>query len=210
MVYQASFRAFKTISSTAMKQVKLLFILALLVTLSPATSSAQEVKFDMPTEINIIQGRLSVAFNDNVHEETARLLVTGMGYDIIDTVFEPRYIWANVRNRLSSNRIRQIEANPKVLSISQTALPQPVLSINDEAVERTRPRFSLAITFASTVSQEEAAAFLKESLNTTIAKSEKRPNELVIDVGDQDAEAFSMLEGRDEVKWVTYVGVPGG
>ena len=170
---------------------------------------AQEVDFEVPTEINIVQGRLSVAFNDNVHEETARLLVTGLGYDIIESSFGPLYVWATLKSRLTPDQVRRFEADDRVESLSQTPIPEPVLTINDETFEKNHPDFSLAITFKSNVSQDEAANLLKDITGARISRTEKQPNEIVIDVGDQDAEAFSMLEGLDNVKWVTYIGMSG-
>jgi hypothetical protein len=188
---------------------RLFVLFALSFTLLPASGSAQEVEFDIPTEIDIVQGRLSVTFQDGISEETARLLVTGLGYGIIETAFEPRLVWTTLQSRLSARQMRQLRNDPRVIDVQQTAIPQPVETIADDEREQPNPQFSLAITFIPTVSQEEAAELLDTSIGATLSRSEKRPNELVIEVGDQDAEAFTALEGLDEVKWVTYVGVAG-
>ena len=189
---------------------RLFLIFVLTVTLLPASSSAQEVEFDIPSEIDIVQGRLSITFRDAVTEETARQLVTNLGYEVIDAVFEPGIVWANLQNRLSNRQIRQLTRDPRVIDVAQTAIPQPVeTSANDEQ-PTNNPQYALVVTLLPTVSQKEATELLASTEGAVFSRMEKRPNELVIEVGDQDAEAFATLEDRDEVKWVTYVGVAGG
>ena len=189
---------------------RLIVVLVFTFTLLPASSSAQEVEFDIPSEIDIVQGQLSITFQDAVTEETARRLVTGLGYEVIDAIFEPRLVWANLQNRLSNRQIRQLTSDSRVIDIAQTAIPQPVQTTTHDEHQANNPQYSLVLTLTPTVSRKEAMELLASTVDAVFSRMEKRPNELIIEVGDQDAEAFATLEDRDEVKWVTYVGVAGG
>jgi hypothetical protein len=134
------------------------------------------------------------------------LIVTGFGYQIIESAFEPYRVWASLPDRLAPDQVDRLEADPRVISLSQTPLPEQGIAASDEATGIERPKYTLAIVFESHVGPGQAAGLLEDIAGVAISRTEKRPNELVIEVGDQDAEAFDALDGIEGVKWVTYVG----
>ncbi len=180
--------------------------LVLAICLFSSTGMAQEVDFEVPSEINIIQGRLSVTFKDNIKEQTADELIESLGYSIFQSTFESRLAMSTSEKALTQAEENALENDPRVLGIQQEPLPASVQSTN---AQRSLPRFNITVSFQSHTSETEAKELLNRVTAIPFTFPQKRPNELVIDVGNEDEAAFAQLDGREEVKWVTYVGVAG-
>ena len=182
------------------------FCLLLATCLIVQATWGQEVDFEIPTEINIIQGRLSVAFRDGVKEQAAEALIQSLGYSVLQSIFESRRALSTTGTRLTEEEKSSLENDPHVVNIQQDTLPEHIRSTT---AQHKQPQFSITVFFQSHISEKEAREILHEITAIPFTYPPKRPNELVVEVGDQDETAFVILQGRDEVKWVTYVGVAG-
>ena len=170
--------------------------------------NAQEVDFDVPTEINIIQGRLSVAFHDGVGKQDATVLMKTLGYPVLQTHF---YDWrseARSSKMLSEEQVRDIKETPGVLNVSQTALGNIHTTTASNAPASSA--YLIVITFASHISRNAAKEVLKPFSDFEFTQIASPANEMVIEVGDQDEVALAVLQTQQQVKWVTYVGVGSG
>lgn len=171
-------------------------------------AKAQEVDFDVPTEINIIDGRLSVTFQDHVSEPEAQALVMGMGLGILQSNFKELHANSLTDRRFTEQERSQLEKNPRVEEVKDRALPTRIRS-TDNADQL--PRYSLAVNFTPNTSQEQALEILQAATPFTFSFIPKPANEIVVEVdGGQEENAVTMLQDQDEVKWVTYVGVAAG
>ncbi len=185
-----------------------IFILALLLMFcfSPF-AVAQEVEFNIPTEINIVQGQLSVTFKDHVNPDDAKTLIQNLGYAITQESFPQLLVSATSTREIQEEEIRLLRQEHDLVNLSQRPAPENIRSIKRKPVEQA-PKYFLTFTFPSNTSKDLAHKVLNE-LSITITRIEKKPNELVIDVGDQDAEAMSQLNGHEYIKYVTYMGEAG-
>lgn len=192
-----------------MKSIPGVVFFSLVVVLGFAVpSQAQEVDFDMPAEINIIQGRLSVVFNEGVGAMDAEALMQSLGYPILQTHF---YDWtsrAHAEKMLDEDQIRKIEDTPGVLNVSQMSLGNVQNTTTPD--EPAFPGYLIDVTFASHITRTDAAEILKSLAGFTFNPVSTPPNELIIEVGDKDEVAMSVLQNQEQVRWVTYVGIGSG
>ncbi len=188
----------KTLLSVLVVCLSLLFV---------DSSTAQEVDFEVPSEINIIQGRLSVAFNDNISSEKANEMLVSMGYNALQSTFKFRIAKSTSSSAMKHETLEKLRAHPLVFSAEQSQFTEPVFSTNQDQEE---PQFHITVQFLSHVTEAEAKKVLKKNSNLSFSFIPKPSNEIIIDVGHQDEEAYLALQERDEVKWVTYVGVAAG
>ncbi len=178
--------------------------------LCAGTSSAQNVDFELPTEINVVQGRLSVAFNDGVNEQEAQALIESLGYSVLQTNFKPLLASAFTDKPLPEKQLSALRSNPLIQEIYESDLQ----AVQDNQVrstlsERRKSRYQTSVRFQPYISGAEALRILSESTNTAFNLVARPANEIIIDVGDEDEIAFTQLDGHVKVKWVTYVGVAG-
>ena len=171
------------------------------------SSIAQDVDFEVPSEINIIQGRLSVAFKDNITSEKASAMVESMGYSTLQSTFKFRIAKSTSPSAMEDATLKKLRAHPMVFSVNQSQLTEPIFSTRPD---QEKPRFQITVQFLSHVSEKEAKNVLKKNSDLSFSFLPKPSNEIVIDVGHEDEEAYLALQERDEVKWVTYVGVAAG
>lgn len=189
-----------------MKNMLRVVYLALGITLFiAAPSRAQEVDFDMPAEINIIQGRLSVAFHEGVGAMDAEVLMKSLGYPVLQSHFYDWTARAHGNKLLNEDQVRDIKANPGVLNVSQSSLGSvhTTTSPNDPAF----PGYLVMVTFASHITRKAALDILKPFDGFSFQPLATPPNEMIIEVGDQDEVAMPVLQNQEQVKWVTYVGI---
>lgn len=189
-----------------MRNTSLITLLLMLWNVFPAY--AQEVEFNIPSEISIVQGQLSVTFKDHVKPEDARKLIQRFGYAITRESFPQLQVSAHTPREITEEEIRLLRQELGLENLNQRPAPEKISSSNGISLEQA-PKYFLTFTFPSTTSQNMVRKLLRD-LPLTITKMSKLPNELVIDVGDQDAEAMSQLNGHESIKWVTYMGVAGG
>ncbi len=182
-------------------------ILAVLL-LGPVQAFAQEVEFIIPTEIDIIPGRLSVTFEAGTTEDTARRLIDSLGYRIHNVTFQPLTITGTSVNYISDSALQRLESRPEVLSTRMAALPvDRERAVNPDDI--VSPQYRLAVTFAAGITQRQAREIVSEEVRLHTLDINARPNEIVIDVGEQDEEAVGVLEVQKIVRRVTYVAAPG-
>ncbi len=169
---------------------------------------AQNVDFELPTEINVVQGRLSVAFNDGVREQEAQALIESLGYSVLQTNFKPLLASASTDKPLSEDQLNVLRSNPLVLGVDESdfrALDNR--QIKSTIPELKGPGYQTSVTFQPYISENEALRILDETTNTAFDLIARPANEIIIDVGEEDEAAFAQLDGHEKVKWVTYVGV---
>ncbi|MEM8483943.1 MAG: hypothetical protein AAF564_00260 [Bacteroidota bacterium] len=189
-----------------MKTTSCLALLALLFIAIPV--SAQEVDFDVPTEINIIQGRLSVVFNEGIGAADAEVLMKSLGYPILQKHF---YEWtsrAHADQMLTEEEVRDIKAQAGVVNVSQTALDN-VHSTNAPD-DSGSLGYLVIVTFASHITRQAAADILEPFSAFDFTAVASPPNEVIIEVGDKDDVAMAVLQNQEQVRWVTYVGIGSG
>ncbi len=182
-------------------------ILLILLPFTFLSSYAQEVDFEIPTEINIIQGRLAVAFTDQITEDEANKMISDMGYNVLQTNFASRTAYALSEKQLTEEETNKIEKDSRVVSIAQSELPRDIKSTK---ASETKLRYRIEVSFLNSVTETEARNILSDQKTAAFHIKKKPANELVIEVGDQDEAAFAALQERQEVKWVTYVGIAEG
>lgn len=169
---------------------------------------AQEVEFHIPDEIEIIQGQLSVVFNEDVKEAEAVYIIEGYEYEVLKTNFTPVIISGHLESPLDEELIARMIAHEHIQTAEQFVIPAPVLTTRNEAVH-SATEHSIAITFASGVTQNEAKKLLKNFAQPASMTVQSLPNEVVISVGNQDEKAFDLLQENKHVRWVSYVGASG-
>ncbi len=172
----------------------------------PIKSMGQEVDFEVPTEINIIQGRLSVVFVDGIAEEAANELIAALGYSTLQSSFYNLNANARSEKPLTTDELSYLREHPDIVEANQVYLDNNIQS-TDPGQNSAFQRYNITLAFESNTTQKEATQILKRLATHTFTFAQKPSNEIVIEVGDQDETAITILQGRDEVKWVTYVGV---
>lgn len=211
--YHAPLHSIKILKMPAMSKLtmrcSILFCSVMLCLFStPIKSVAQEVDFEVPTEINIIQGRLSVAFAEGVGEETAKKLITSLGYSTLQSAFYNLNASARSEKPLTNEELDYLRGHANIVEANQVFLDNQIYS-TDPVQDSAFQRYNISLTFKSNTTQKEATQILKRLPTHSFTFAQKPSNEIVIEVGDQDETAITVLQGRDEVKWVTYVGVAG-
>lgn len=173
---------------------------------------AQNVDFEIPTEINIIEGRLAVAFKDGIREADARALVESLGYDALQVNFKPLSAVAGTPTAMSEEVLSRLKATDGVLDVHEGQRPENTESLTTSPLppDIEMQRYKTWVKFQSHLSQSEAEAILGAFTDVPFSFITKPANEIVIGVGDDDEAAFARLDGHEIVKWVTYVGVAGG
>lgn len=168
---------------------------------------AQNVDFELPTEINVIQGRLAVAFNEGIAEQEAADLIESLGYGILQTNFTPLMASAATPESIAEEKLETLRKNSLVLEIEtydlQAMVDSPINSTRDVS---TAKRYKTQVQFQTHVTMLEALRLLSETTGVDFEITNRPANEIIIDVGDDDETAFSQLDGHAKVKWVTYVG----
>ncbi len=169
---------------------------------------AQEVEFNIPTEIDIVQGQLSIVFKEDVSESQARQYLEQLPYDILDVNFFPVLITGELEKPLDEKVIQKMREDKRILTVEQQTTPGPILDTN-VSTETGPPRLILHTSYPAGTSSAQAKKALKKHVRRLESiRIESLPNEIIVDVGDQDEEAFDLLQSNKIVKWVSYVGAP--
>ncbi len=169
-----------------------------------APSQAQEVDFDMPSEINIIQGRLSVVFNEGIGAADAEVLMESLGYSILQKHFYDWNSWSHAEKMLTEEQVHDIKTKPGVVKVSQMSLESKNTLRNEDQVF---PGYLITVTFASHTTRKAAQEILAPYDEFGFKSNASPPNEVIIEVGDKDEVAMAVLQNQEQVKWVTYVGI---
>ena len=162
----------------------------------------QEVEFEIPEEISIVPGRLSVVFNEDVTEERARGLIASMQYEILEVKFLPLQIIGETESEISDRKLNRMNKEKGV----ETVVRYSDRVVFQEGDPEGSPGYRIAATFHDGITESKARKILKKHLRLISAKTIALPKEIVIDVGDNDEEAFDRLQNNKDVRWVTYVG----
>ena len=162
---------------------------------------AQEVEFHIPTEIDIIQGQLSVVFNEDVSEDEALAIIKRLNYNVLEINFSPVIITGEVEKAVEDKILRKLHADKRTLEVKQYTSPV----ISHDPVE-TATKQMIAVTFQTGQTSTQAKKWLKKRVHLLSVNSQTLPNEMIISVGNQDEEAFEVLQDHKKIKWVSYVG----
>jgi|GEM_PF-6035461 len=170
------------------------------------SAHAQEVEFNIPTEIDIVQGQLSIVFKEDVSESKARQYLEQLPYAILDVNFSPVVVTGELGKPLEEKVIQKMREDKRILSVEQQTTPGPILDTN-VSVEPGPPKLMLFVTYPAGTSPAQAKKWLRKHVKRLESiRIESLPSEIIVDVGDQDEEAFDLLQSNKIVKWVSYVG----
>ena len=190
-----------------MKKIIILGIQSCLLAVLALPVFAQEVEFEIPSEIDIVQGRLSVVFEHGVGEEEALQLIRSAGYEIIDVQFSPLVVSGTLTEQISAETIQLIESEATVYSTTIEGSPGAYLAPSQDSENLPRPIYVLITTFTEDISEVEAGEILSNYVAMRNVKIDSIPNEVIIEVGDRDEEAIAQLQGLKQIQWVTYIGI---
>ena len=172
------------------------------------SAQAQEVEFNIPTEIDIIQGQLSIVFKEDVSEPKARRYLEQLPYNILDVNFSPVVIIGELGKPLEERTLQKMRKDERILNVEQQTTSGPILS-TDVSIEPGPPKSMLFVTYPAGTSPSQAKKWLRKHVKRLRSmRIESLPNEIIVDVGNQDEEAFELLQSNKLVKWVSYVGAP--
>lgn len=165
---------------------------------------AQEVEFHIPDEIEILQGQLSVVFNEDVKEVEALSIIAGYDYEVLKTNFTPVIVSGNVEAALDADLIHKITADESILTAHQFTMPGTILTTRTE--DDPTPEHRISVTFAAGITKKQAEEALKKYIQLTSMDIQSLPNEVIISVGNEDQKAFDSLQENEHIRWVSYVG----
>lgn len=168
-------------------------------------AAAQEVEFEIPSEIDIVQGQLSVVFQENVGEKEAIEIINKLQYEVLESNFSPVVISGQIESTLSDSELQKLHTDKLVLEAVQFTTPGPILSTNENADTR-EAAYMISVTFAPETTVAQAKKALEKHITLITIQTQKLPNEVIIAVGGQDEKAFQQLQNHKDVKWVSYVG----
>lgn len=163
------------------------------------------MEFEIPTNISIVPGQLSVVFNEDVTEERARTLMKSMHYEILEVKFYPLQMIGGVAEQVSDRILDRLKREEEITDVEYYST-HDVFSTENPGSESSR--YQIAATFTDGTTESQARKVLKKHLTLDYVKTTALPKEIVIQVGGSDEEAFSLLEHHKAVRWVTYVGIP--
>ena len=170
---------------------------------------AQEVEFNIPTEIDIVQGQLSVVFNDHVDESEALKIVQQLGYDILDSRFSPLVLNGELIEPVTQMVMEALTAQEEVIEARQYTTPTIVHTTPTETQNEAHPKPMITVSFQAGTTPDRAKKILKKYLKLASMDIHSIPNEIIVAVGAQDEEAFERLQRHKNVKWVSYIGATG-
>ena len=169
---------------------------------------AQEVEFEIPSEISIVPGQLSVVFNEEVTEEKARALIESMQYEILELTFSRLQIIGHTDSAVSDQILNRLNNEKGIDSVVRYTGAE-ALQGGNITIQDGPTAFMIAATFQDGVKQSRAKRILKKHVRLNAARTVAAQKEIIIQVGDNDEEAFDILQTQKGVRWVTYVGKSG-
>ena len=167
---------------------------------------AQEVEFNIPTGIDIIQGQLSVVFKDNVDQEKALQIIEEFGYDTLSVHFSPVVVDAQIEKPISKKILQQIKANTEIWEINQQLIPRTIPGDLDQTPNDLPTEARINVTFKEGTPHKKVLKLLKKYVTLLSFNVNSLPNEMIIDVGEQDEKAFELLQENKHIKRVSYIG----
>lgn len=178
----------------------------LLLVLLAGSARAQTVEYTIPTEYELVAGRLSVTFADTTSEAEARRVLETFGYAVLDSSrFVPVRVEAMHPAPFSETQRAALEALPEVSRVTIHAEHPPP----SDPLHET-PRYVLDIALDARLTKEEATAIVRtHAPEWTITSVDKRPNELTILLPeDAEDEAVERLGAHPLVRYVAYLVAP--
>ena len=170
---------------------------------------AQEVEFDIPEEIDIIPGQLSVVFQEGVEKEHAIQVIEQYKYEVLNINFSPIVVSGELKSPLNSERIQKMEAHKSIISVEQLAAGNPSLNLEEETTTEHSLTSTISITFVPGLKQKQVKKLVNKYTQLVTMRIQTLPNEIVIHVGEREEEAFNRLQKNKRVRWVSYIGAPG-
>ena len=180
-------------------------ILLLLLVIVYLPCLAQEVEFEIPSEISIVPGQLSVVFSEEVTEERARALIESMQYEILELTFSPLQIIGHTESAISDQTLNRLN-NEKGIDTVVRYSEAEMLQRRDLTNQDRETAFMIAATFQDGITQSNAKKILKKHVRLRTARTIAMQKEIIIQVGENDEAAFDLLQAQEGVRWVTYVG----
>ena len=181
------------------------FIYLFLCLLLSIPAFAQEVEFEIPAEIDIVQGQLSVVFQEDVGEKKAIEIIRTFQYEVLETNFSPIVITGQINSKLSDSVLENMKADKLIEEAVQFTTPGPLLSTNEGDEIRDSVEM-ISVTFAFETTRAQARKALDKYVTLLSVQTHQLPNEIIISVGGQDEEAFEQLQNHKDIRWVSYVG----
>lgn len=172
----------------------IVLILLLVAVQRPAT--AQTVEYEIPSEYDLVPGRLAVTFVDSVSEGEARALLKLSGdYDLVRVHFPLRFV---------AERPGQPSTTMRAELLADSLL----------ALTRRLPPASSVGPFRlhaeATVSESTLRRHLRAAYGLRLRSLQRRTGEIILAVPDEDAETtIGRLEQLPGVKYVTFLVADG-
>ncbi len=156
---------------------------------------AQTIEFEIPDGYDLIEGRLSVTFREDVTESKAREVVEKLGLTPVSFQFYPVEVSFRMKSPLSNSQLQVLREKPGVLSIDEkdlhpaaAALPYSYLVLMDPST--TRPEAFRAVQF---VGGEQTQVI-------------KKPNDVTLSLDEAKEDiVIEQLERHELVKYVAYL-----
>lgn len=163
--------------------------------------AAQTIEYELPTEYNLVPGRLSVTFADSVSEDQALTMLVERSYEVEASRFTPVMVLARLADSLSADQEAFLRDAKSVQSFEAfRPIPDPL----PDGV--TSSPYMLHVSFHSTTPEAEATSLLVQIDGLRIQSVRSLPKEMtvVVPVGrEEDAEAI--LAALPGVRYVSYL-----
>lgn len=167
-------------------------VLGLLLFAAALPAQAQTVSFEVPQEVRIAPGLLSVVFVDGVAESDAVDWLRGAGYETVRATF--------------SEVVARVQSSEPFPEARVAALRDHVDVVWAEPLRTQQGIWQLRVRLAPTLSPDAAQALIRERIGLTPFEVVKIPNDVEIRVPEGEEElALEAIEASDRVSYVTYV-----
>lgn len=166
---------------------------------------AQVASFDIPDEIVIERGKLSVAFLDGVSETDAAQWLRDEGYEPDKISFNEVVVRVQSSEPFSAEGVRRLRDHVAVVDVESTTAPR--FGSDGLGVPAL---FVLNVRLIAPTAQDEARKLIEDIIGLTPFEVVKRPNDIEVRVPEGEEElALEALQENPWVAYVTYVAVAG-
>ena len=165
---------------------------------APLAATGQTIDYEIPSEYDLVPGRLSVTFADSVPEEAARQLLAEAGdYEIVDAAFPPLRFVAQGADALLEAPCRALRSD-SLLMLTQPAPPSPVCT--GQPIEGT-----------TALTESALRDYLLETYALRLRSTTQRPGAVTLAVPEgTEHTVIERLEGQPGVKYVSFLVDDGG
>lgn len=175
---------------------RLLMLAALLLLIAPA--AAQTVEYELPTEIEVVPGRLSVTFADTVGEARARRLVRAAGYDVVESRFKAVEVSAYAARPLPADLRTALAGHEAVADVHESEVVCAPSGLNEVC------RVAVTLFLHYRLPDDVLADLLTP--NVHLHAVARVPRDLVVAVEQgREEEASTALGALPAVRYVAYL-----